>query len=232
MIQLEAKQVVKTYRGPGGDVEVLQSLDFTLRPASLVAIVGASGAGKSTLLHVLGTLERPTSGSIQYQGKEVFSLNSNELARFRNRQLGFVFQFHHLLPELNALENVMLPGLIAGRPRYDLRKAGERLLEAVGLQARVEHRPSELSGGEQQRVAVARALINDPLLLLADEPSGNLDGPTGEDLHDLLEKLVREQGQTIVVATHNQRLADRADAVYRMEGGKLHDLRGFADNRN
>jgi len=229
-IQLEARGVVKTFKGPAGAVEVLQGLDFSPRPGSLVAIVGASGAGKSTLLHILGTLERPTSGSIQYEGQEVFSLASNELARFRNLKIGFVFQFHHLLPELTALENVTLPGLISGRPRYELREAGTRLLDAVGLSARAEHRPSELSGGEQQRVAVARALINDPLLLLADEPSGNLDGPTGEELHDLLERLVRERGQTTVVATHNQRLADRADAVYRMEGGKLHHLRGLADN--
>jgi lipoprotein-releasing system ATP-binding protein len=186
-----------------------------------VAIVGASGAGKSTLLHILGTLDRPTAGTVHFGGEDVFRLPPAELARFRNRSVGFVFQFHHLVPELTALENVMLPGWMAGREGYELQEAARELLDAVGVGGRAEHRPTELSGGEQQRVAVARALVNEPLLLLADEPTGNLDIPTGEALHDLLERLVRERGQTTVVATHNPRLAERANAVYRMADGGL-----------
>jgi len=177
------------------------------------------------LLHILGTLDRPTGGRVLVEGEDVFRLSGTALARFRNRAVGFVFQFHHLLPELTALENVTMPGLIAGRERYDLQEEGRRLLGIVGLEAREDHRPAQLSGGEQQRVAVARALVNGPKILLADEPSGNLDGPTGEALHELLDHLVRERGQTTIVATHNDRLAARADAVYRMERGKLHILR-------
>ena len=201
---------------------MLDGLDFTPRAGALTAITGASGSGKSTLLHVLGTLDRPTRGSVHYGGKDVFALTSRELAKFRNRSIGFVFQFHHLLPEFDALENVMMPGLIAGRGRAEAQAQAAKLLALVGLAARAEHRPGELSGGEQQRVAVARALMNEPIVLLADEPSGNLDRTNSDELHALLESLVRERGQTAIVATHDDRLAARADEVYRLEGGCLH----------
>jgi lipoprotein-releasing system ATP-binding protein len=227
---LEAIELGKVYPTPGGELRVLEGLDFRPRTRALTAIVGASGVGKSTLLHVLGTLDRPTSGRVLYRGRDLFTLPSPELARFRNRSIGFVFQFHHLLPEFTALENVMMPALVARTSRRDAAARAAVLLETVGLAARGEHRPAELSGGEQQRVAVARALVNAPDVLLADEPSGNLDRASGEELHDLLERLVRETGQTTVVATHDERLADRADEVYRLEGGRLHPARVAADN--
>ena len=222
---LRGEGLSKQFRTPRGSLTVLSELEFAPARGRLTAIVGASGTGKSTLLHILGTLDRPTGGRVLVEGEDVFRLSGTALARFRNRAVGFVFQFHHLLPELTALENVTMPGLIAGRERYDLQEEGRRLLGIVGLEAREDHRPAQLSGGEQQRVAVARALVNGPKILLADEPSGNLDGPTGEALHELLDHLVRERGQTTIVATHNDRLAARADAVYRMERGKLHILR-------
>jgi lipoprotein-releasing system ATP-binding protein len=227
---LEAIDLGKAYPTPGGDLRVLEGLAFRPRRGALTAIVGASGVGKSTLLHILGTLDRPTSGKVLYAGRDLFSLSSAELARFRNRSIGFVFQFHHLLPEFTALENVMMPGLVARRTRSDAEAQAAALLDSVGLAPRSGHRPGELSGGEQQRVAVARALVNRPDLLLADEPSGNLDRASSEDLHALLERLVRETGQTTVVATHDERLAVRADEVYRLEGGKLHPVRASADN--
>ncbi len=201
---------------------MLSGLSFRPPRGALTAIVGASGSGKSTLLHVLGTLDRPSGGRVLYNGRDVFGLSSGEVARFRNRSIGFVFQFHHLLPEFTALENVMMPGLMAGRARYDVQREALVLLERVGLVERREHRPGELSGGEQQRVAVARALINRPEVLLADEPSGNLDRANSLELQSLLEDLVRELGQSTVVATHDERLAGRAREVYRLEGGRLH----------
>jgi len=220
--RLHTRDLGKIYAAPGGELEVITGLSFEPAVGQLTAIVGASGAGKSTLLHILGTLDRPTSGSVFYGEQDVFALSAADLARFRNHTVGFVFQFHHLLPELDARENVMLPGLIAGESGYSLQEKADRLLDRVGLGDRAEHRPQELSGGEQQRVAVARALVNDPAVLLADEPTGNLDRPTAEDLQALLKELVRERGQTTVVATHNDQLAARADAVYRMIGGTLH----------
>ena len=222
---LEAQELTKSYAGPGGTLTVLQNLFLALKSGSITAIVGASGAGKSTLLHVLGTLDRPTQGRVLYEGKDLFQLPAKDVARFRNRSVGFVFQFHHLLPEFSALENVMMPGLVARRPRAEVEAQAANLLARVGLAERKDHRPAELSGGEQQRVAVARALVNDPLVLLADEPSGNLDRASSELLHDLLEGLVREKGQTTLVATHDERLAVRADEVYRLEGGTLHLVR-------
>jgi lipoprotein-releasing system ATP-binding protein len=219
---IEVANLAKVYSSPGGDLTVLDGLDFTPRAGALTAITGASGSGKSTLLHVLGTLDRPTRGTVNYNGKDVFALTSRELAKFRNRSIGFVFQFHHLLPEFDALENVMMPGLIAGRGRAEAETQAAKLLALVGLAARKEHRPGELSGGEQQRVAVARALMNEPIVLLADEPSGNLDRTNSDELQELLEHLVRERGQTAIVATHDDRLAARADEVYRLEGGRLH----------
>jgi lipoprotein-releasing system ATP-binding protein len=219
---LEAVDLGKVYSMAGTELTVLSGLEFRPRQGALTAIVGASGVGKSTLLHVLGTLDRPSSGKVFSQGQDLFALSSRDLAQFRNTSIGFVFQFHHLLPEFTALENVMMPGLVARKKRYEVEKRAANLLETVGLAERREHRPAELSGGEQQRVAVARALHNSPSLLLADEPSGNLDRRSSEELHDLLARLVREHGQTTVVATHDERLAGRADEVYRLEGGKLH----------
>ena len=221
-VRLEARKLTKVYQTPTGGLEVFKELDFAPEPGSLTALVGASGVGKSTLLHLLGTLDRPSSGSVFFEGRDIYQESRKNLARFRNRAVGFVFQFHHLLPELDAVENVMLPGWMAGSKGYELKKKAKDLLSRVGLENRAQHRPGEMSGGEQQRVAVARALINDPLVILADEPTGNLDGPTGEQLHDLLDSLVRERGQTTVVATHNPLLAGRASAVYRMEAGSLH----------
>jgi lipoprotein-releasing system ATP-binding protein len=228
---LEAIDLGKSYPTPGGQLTVLEGLSLRLPRRSLTAIIGASGVGKSTLLHVLGTLDRPTVGRVLYEGRDLFRLPAREVAAFRNRSVGFVFQFHHLLPEFNALENVMMPGLIARRPRAEVEAAAAALLARVGLSARAEHRPAELSGGEQQRVAVARAILNQPLVLLADEPSGNLDRESSEALQALLLDLVRETGQTTLVATHDERLAVRADEVYRLEGGTLHLVRGSADNQ-
>jgi lipoprotein-releasing system ATP-binding protein len=214
----------KVYPMPGEDLTVLSGLEFRPRKGRLTAIIGASGVGKSTLLHILGTLDRPTRGMVRYRGQDLFALSSGELARFRNTSIGFVFQFHHLLPEFTALENVMMPGLV-GRGRWsEVEVKASKLLRQVGLEGRSGHRPAELSGGEQQRVAVARALLNDPLVLLADEPSGNLDRASSDELHDLLERLAREAGQTAVVATHDERLAVRAHEVYRLRGGRLHLL--------
>jgi len=227
---IEAVDLGKVYPMPGAELTVLAGLTFRPRRGALTAIVGASGAGKSTLLHILGTLDRPTTGSVRFEGKDLFTRSSRDLARFRNQSIGFVFQFHHLLPEFTALENVMMPGLVGRKNRYDVQKQAVNLLQTVGLADRRDHRPSELSGGEQQRVAVARALLNDPSLLLADEPSGNLDRATSEELHALLGTLVRDHGQTTIVATHDDRLAARADEVYRLEGGNLDPVRLVADN--
>ena len=227
---IRAQDLTKSYASPGGTLTVLKDLNLSLRRGSITAIVGASGAGKSTLLHVLGTLDRPTQGQVFYEERDLFRLRARDLARFRNASVGFVFQFHHLMPEFNALENVMMPGLVARRPRRAVETEAANLLARVGLAERKLHRPAELSGGEQQRVAVARALVNQPLVLLADEPSGNLDRASSELLHDLLEGLVRETGQTTLVATHDDRLAVRADEVYRLEGGTLHPVRSKADN--
>jgi lipoprotein-releasing system ATP-binding protein len=190
----------------------------------MVAIVGASGVGKSTLLHVLGSLDRPESGRVVVAGQDVFELDEDHLREFRNRTLGFVFQFHHLLPEFTALENVMMPMLIARRPLGEARERAKALLEDLGLGHRAEHRPGAMSGGEQQRVAVARALVQSPRALLGDEPSGNLDQETGERLHALLRRLNQEKGITVVVVTHNERLAAACDRVLRLDGGRLHNV--------
>ena len=187
----------------------------------MLAIVGASGVGKSTFLHVVGGLERPTSGSVQYGDLDVYTLSPDRVARFRNERVGFVFQFHHLLPEFTALENVLLPCLIRNQDRERAIQAATSLLTAVGLGGRLHHRPGELSGGEQQRVAVARALVLAPDVVLADEPTGNLDAHTGEAVHDLLQNLNRETGTTFIIVTHNDKLALRADRVLRMSEGML-----------
>lgn len=204
---LEVRGLCKTYEIGKNRVEVLSGINLELETATTTALVGASGAGKSTLLHVLGALDRPTSGTVCFQGADIFQKNDRELASFRNRSIGFVFQFHHLLSEFTALENVMMPALIARVPRVDARIMAEELLTDVGLANRMIHRPGELSGGEQQRVAIARALVMSPALLLADEPTGNLDMKTSEGVHAVLADLQQKKGLTLVVVTHNERLA-------------------------
>ena len=212
---LTAKDLKKTY----GDLQVLKGLDLSVEAGEIVAIVGPSGAGKSTLLHILGTLDRPDGGSVRIGEVDVFQLNAVQLSRFRNQNIGFVFQFHNLLPEFSALENVMIPGMIAGGSQESLRKRADELMERLGLSGRGHHKPSELSGGEQQRVAVARALMNNPKLILADEPSGNLDSANAAELHQLFFDLRKEFGQTFVIVTHNSSLAAMADRTVTIKSG-------------
>jgi lipoprotein-releasing system ATP-binding protein len=224
---LEAAGVVKVFHGgDGGEVRVLEGVDLKVGPGEMVAVIGASGAGKSTLLHVLGALERPTAGEVRLNGERVGTLDDEALAALRNRSVGFVFQFHHLLKEFSAIENVMMPLRIAGRSAGEARERAAALLERVGLQHRLTHRPGELSGGEQQRTAVARALAMSPPLLLADEPSGNLDHHNAESLHDLFAELAREMALGLVVVTHNRSLAARAGRVLLLEDGRLSDNSG------
>ena len=194
-----------------GDLDVLKGVDLNVAKGEVVSIVGASGAGKTTLLQILGTLEKADSGTLLINGEEVTKLGSKALSAFRNKHIGFVFQFHHLLPEFTALENVMMPGLIAGRSMKDCAPRAEQLLERLNVLARKEHKPNQLSGGEQQRVAVARALFNNPGVVLADEPSGNLDSAHAKELHQLFFELRKELGQTFVIVTHNEELAEMAD---------------------
>jgi len=202
-------------------LHVLDGIDLTIQKGEMLAIVGASGVGKSTFLHIVGGLDRPTSGKVSYGDVDVFSLDNSRLARFRNERVGFVFQFHHLLPEFSAIENVMLPALIRRIDPEKAEVAASKILADVGLSGRLLHRPGELSGGEQQRVAVARALMLNPDVVLADEPTGNLDTHTGEAIHDLLCTINNQKNITFVIATHNDRLAVRADRVLRMAEGKL-----------
>jgi lipoprotein-releasing system ATP-binding protein len=204
-------------------IEVLRAVDFALYPRDMVGIVGRSGSGKSTLLHLLGTLDKPSSGEIVYEGQRLDHLSDAGLAAFRNRFVGFVFQFHHLLPELTAFENVLMPTLIAREQRSQARERALQLLQRVGLGDRLDHHPGELSGGEQQRVALARALVMQPRVVLADEPTGNLDGRTAEDMHVLMEQLNAETGTAFVVVSHNQELAARMRRVVRMADGRLQD---------
>lgn len=219
---LEAHDLHKTYvGGDGGAINVLSGVDLAINRREMVAITGASGAGKSTLLHVLGALDKPTRGYVVIGGEPINGLGEEQLAALRNRSVGFVFQFHHLLREFSALENVMMPMRIAGRPEADARSRAQELLARVGLSARMHHRPSELSGGEQQRTAVARALSMDPKIVLADEPSGNLDLANGEMLHELLTEVVNDLEIGMVVVTHNRLLAARASRVLLLEGGRL-----------
>ncbi len=205
-------------------IEILQGIELDLRPAESLAIVGASGIGKSTLLHILGTLDRPDSGSIRFRGVDVFAMNADRLAGFRNRSIGFVFQFHHLLPEFTTLENVMMPALIGGLMSTEARRRARDLLTRVDLAQRLSHRVTQLSGGEQQRVALARALVLKPQLLLADEPTGNLDKHNGAKIHRLLMALNRELGMTLVVVTHNPELADLMDRRVTIVDGRLVEL--------
>ena len=212
---IQAKGIEKSF----GPLKVLKGIDFSASKSEVVSIMGASGAGKSTLLQILGTLSTPDSGSLVIDGVDVLKLSGDKLARFRNLKLGFVFQFHHLLPEFTALENVMIPAFIAGRSRKDAEHHARELLADLGLGERLSHKPSELSGGEQQRVAIARALINKPSVLFADEPSGNLDTKTKEELHALFFRLRDKYGQTIVIVTHDPDLAKMCDRSLYMEDG-------------
>lgn len=214
---IQATNIVKSY----GPLEVLRGLDFNVESGEVVAIVGASGAGKSTLLQILGTLDVPNQGELHIDGTPVHGMSRSALSRFRNENLGFVFQSHRLLPEFNALENVMMPAWISGQSTDQSAPRAEALLQELGLGHRLAHNPSELSGGEQQRVAVARALMNRPKVLLADEPSGNLDSENAEALHDLFFQLRDRSGQTIVLVTHNESLAARADRTLRMADGQF-----------
>jgi lipoprotein-releasing system ATP-binding protein len=221
--RVEIRQLRKAYDHGGQKLEVLRGIDLMVGAGEMVAVVGSSGAGKSTLLHVLGTLDQPTSGSVYYDGVEVTRMAPAALADFRNRTIGFVFQFHHLLPEFTAVENCAMPALIAGLGRADAVARSRKLLERVGLGHRMTHRPGELSGGEQQRVALARALVMEPRVLLADEPTGNLDTHTGEEMHKLVVELNRDLGMTLVVVTHNPDFAARLPRRVRMVDGLISD---------
>ena len=204
-----------------GTLKVLKGIDLSVKDREIVSIVGSSGAGKSTLLHILGTLDKPDSGQVIYDERPVSGLTDDELATFRNKRIGFIFQFHHLLPEFNALENVCIPAYISGATRKEAEKKAKELLGLMNLSDRLTHKPSALSGGEQQRVAVARSLINDPGIVFADEPSGNLDSTAARELHQLFFKLREQIGQTFVIVTHNQELAKMADRTITMKDGKI-----------
>ena len=218
---LRVRDLHKVFVHGGKQLHVLRGVDFVIHRGEMAALVGASGAGKSTLLHIVGTLDAPTAGRVEFDGRDVSRMDSRSLAVFRNRTIGFVFQFHHLLPEFNALENVMLPAIIARRPREEARSRAERLLGEVGLGERTTHRPSELSGGEQQRVAIARALVMEPRLLLADEPTGNIDSQTAAGIHELLFSLNRRHGTTMIVATHDERLAAKLPRRLEIRDGQV-----------
>lgn len=228
---IETKDLKKVFITDAGELNVLKDISLSIKEGEMVGIVGASGVGKSTLLHILGALDRPTSGNLYYSNTDVFSLDRNSLATFRNKTIGFVFQFHHLLPEFSAIENVMMPGLIAmsqgsrgkGQIYKEISERAEKLLDEMGLSERKKHRPGELSGGEQQRVAVARALILEPKVVLADEPTGNLDTATGEDLFKSFIDLNREKGITFVIVTHNESLSSRCHRILKMVDGRLTD---------
>lgn len=204
-----------------GDLHVLKGVDVTIRSGEIVSIVGPSGAGKSTLLHIMGTLDQADQGSLVVEGQDLSALDGNKLAEFRNSKIGFIFQFHNLLPEFTSEENIIIPGLIAGKGEKELKKRADELALLLGIQERMQHKPSELSGGEQQRVAVARALINQPKIIFADEPSGNLDTQSAQLLHELFFKLRDEFGQSFVIVTHNQELARMADRMLTMQDGKI-----------
>lgn len=212
---IQARDIRKSF----GSLEVLKGVDFEAEKGEVVAITGASGAGKTTLLEILGTLSTPDSGSLIIDGTDVLALGGKALPAFRGRRIGFVFQFHHLLPEFTSEENVIIPALIAGTPAAEARKKAKELLERVGLKDRLSHKPAELSGGEQQRVAIARALINDPAVLFADEPTGNLDSVTKEEIHSLFFDLRRDLGQTIILVTHDPTLANLCDRTLTMKDG-------------
>jgi lipoprotein-releasing system ATP-binding protein len=221
----EARQLTKVFTKGGKTIEVLDGLELSLISGEVVGILGASGAGKSTLLHIAGGLDRPSSGTIHYGGNDIFSLSEPDLAAFRNRRIGFVFQMHYLLSEFTCLENVMMPGIIAGVKEHQVRERAESLLEQVGLSERGDHRPGELSGGEQQRAAVARALVNRPSMVLADEPTGNLDTRTAVSVQDLFLDLNDTYGTTFLVVTHNREMASRFHRRFQLRDGVLHQER-------
>lgn len=214
---LEAKGITKSYE----KLQVLKGIDLHIQKGEVVSVVGASGAGKSTLLHILGTLDTPDLGDIYIRNIKLTSLNGNELARFRNQHIGFIFQFHNLLPEFTAFENVCLPGYLGQKNTKEVEDRGKELLNLLGLKDRISHKPSQMSGGEQQRAAVARALINQPAIIFADEPSGNLDSQNADELHHLFFQLREELGQTFVIVTHNTELADMADRKLEMKDGMI-----------
>ena len=220
---IHASGISKSYNHSETRIVVLDHLAFALEQGQTLGIVGASGIGKSTLLHILGTLDRPDAGQLSYSGTDVLTLDDTQLARFRNRTIGFVFQFHHLLPEFSALENTMMPALISGAERKAAREAAESVLVRVGLQERLVHRPNELSGGEQQRVALARALVQRPSILLADEPTGNLDRRNSDHIHNLLMELNQEMGMALVVVTHNMELAAMVSRRVTIANGRLQE---------
>ena len=218
---IEVRGLAKSFAGGGKRVEVLSNLDLSLRPSERLAIIGESGVGKSTLLYIIGTLERPDQGTLHYEGRDVTLWNDDEISRLRNRTIGFVFQFHHLLPDFSALENVMMPALIARWDRPKARESARELLETVGLEQRLTHRPGELSGGEQQRVAIARSLILEPRVMLADEPTGNLDPATAGEIEDLLCGLNETRGLGLIVTTHNRQMAGRMNRQMELRDGRL-----------
>lgn len=220
---IEARGLVKRFGEGEVAIEVLRSVDLVLEQGARVAVVGQSGVGKSTLLHILGTLDRPTSGELRFQGEDVFGQTPDQLAQLRNRFLGFVFQFHHLLPEFSSIENVMMPGLLQDRSREEMRERASAILSEVGLAHRLEHAVGKLSGGERQRVAVARALVLDPAVVLADEPTGNLDPSTGDQVADLLLEMNRQHGTTLVVVTHSARMAEKLGRTLVLTDGCLSD---------
>jgi lipoprotein-releasing system ATP-binding protein len=216
---IQARNLTRIYKTPGSQVVVFEDISLDVAAASLVAIIGPSGAGKSTLLHLLGGLDRPTRGDVLFKNESIFQWGAAELARFRNRHIGFVFQFHHLLPEFTALENTMMPKLIRGDRLADIKADARQILERVGLGHRVDHKVGEVSGGEQQRIAIARALVGKPELLLADEPTGNLDHRTGEHIFQMIRELHAERGLTSVIVTHNERIAVQCDQVWELDAG-------------
>ncbi len=223
---VEVRGLVKVYPLPDGELRVLDELDFSLDRGEIVAVMGASGVGKTTFLNILGALDRPTSGSVSFEGEELFSKPESELAQIRNSKIGFVFQFFHLLPEFTVVENLSLPLLIAGLPKKRALEQARTLLAEVGLEKKAKVHPNLLSGGEQQRVAIARALIASPRLLLADEPTGNLDWKTGERIMELIRQLHERKGLTSVIVTHNEKVASFCRRVYQLEAGKLKPLAG------
>ena len=224
-ILLSAKGIHKSYwSDESWELKVIKGVDLNIREGEILAVTGKSGVGKSTLLHILGALDRPTHGKVTLNSKNIFSMDDRNLANFRNQHIGFVFQFHHLLPEFTALENVVMPVLISKKDRKIAFEKAIKLLDEVGLSGRLNHRPSELSGGEQQRVAFARSIINDPAMVLADEPSGNLDQNNSDSLHRLIWDFVRRKNKTFVVVTHNKELAGQADRVIKIIDGKIHKI--------
>ncbi len=218
---IDVVDLTRSFPMAGRELTILKGVTISVRKGELLAIVGASGVGKSTFLHILGALDRPTSGKVFFNGVDLFSASDTELAIFRNRKIGFVFQFHHLLPEFTALENTMMPGLIQRAGTKEIRTAAQEMLESVGLSERLHHKPGQLSGGEQQRVALARALVQRPDLVLADEPTGNLDSQTSEEVFTLLKNLNQQMGMTLVMVTHNEALSHRADRLVKMVDGKI-----------